>query len=97
MNMIAVASATDTCDTLFAGNPDAVVTLGAAQWITVMVPGTGDPGYYTIIRDTGRPSRCAIRMQPEGLLGYIEPGDLVPGEIADILTDGIPVRRGARS
>lgn len=92
---IAVASATDTCDTLFAGNPDAVATLGTAQWITVMVPGTGDPGYYTIIRDTGRPGRYAIRMHPGGLLGEIESGTGPPGEITDILTDGIPLRRGA--
>lgn len=98
---IAVASATGTCDTLFANNPDAVYAEvhegGTEEWINVMVPGTGEPACYMIVRDSAAPGRYSVSMWPAGYLGDIGPGSELPGEIADILTDGIPVRKGAHS
>ena len=98
MTTIAVASA---CDTLFAAHPDAVYSEvhegGVEEWMTVMLPGAGDPAYFMILRDTTAPGRYAISMWPGGYLGDIEASPLPAGEIRDILTDGIPLRRGARS
>lgn len=95
--MTLTLTANDTCQALFEAHPEAVYTCGTEQWLTVEVPGTGDPAYYMIVRDTREPGRYAIRMSPEGFLGEIGPGTEPPGEITDILTDGIPLRRGARS
>ena len=95
---IAVASATDTCDTLFANNPEAVYAEvydgGTEEWINVMLPGAGDPAYFRITRDSAQPGRYGISLSPDGYLGDIEAAPLPPGEIRDILTDGIPLRRG---
>ena len=92
---IDIASASDTCETLFASNPAAVCTDGTEQQITVMVPGTGNHGCYTIVRDLASPGRYTVRMSPGGILGDIEPGAELPGEVADIVTCGIPLRRTA--
>ena len=101
MTTIAVATACDTCEALFANNPDAVYAEvyedGREEWINVEVRGTGDPAHFMIVRDSARPGRYMIRMWPVGLLGEVEDGTEPPGEITDILTDGIPLRRGARS
>jgi hypothetical protein len=99
--MTVTLTANDTCDTLFAAHPEAVYTNiyddGTEQLINVMVPCTGAAACYTITRDSACPGRYTISLWPDGFMGEIEPGTEPPGEITDILTDGIPLRRGARS
>ena len=96
--MTVVLTANDTCEILFDAHPEAVYAEvyegGREEWMIVEVRGTGDPAYFMIVRDTAEPGRYAISVWPEGYLGDIEAGTEPPGEIADVITGGIPLARG---